>query len=87
MRLLEIKTKSPLYATTFTETLEGVATIKAFGWQKAFQPNCQRHFNASQKPFYTLLCIQQWLNLVLDLLVAAMAVILLVIITSLRDKV
>ena len=33
-----------------------------------------------------LLCIQQWLNLVLDLVVTAIVVILLVITTSLREK-
>lgn len=85
MRLLDIEAKAPLY-TIFTETLKGVVTIKAFEWQKAFQANCQRQLNASQKPFYTLLCIQQWLNLVLDLVIAAMAVILLAITTSFRDK-
>ncbi|KAJ5135340.1 multidrug resistance-associated protein [Penicillium bovifimosum] len=85
MRLLDIEAKAPLY-TTFTETLKGVVTIKAFGWQKAFLANCQRQLNDSQKPFYTLLCIQEWLNLVLSLVVAAMAVILLAITTSFRDK-
>ncbi|KAJ5675349.1 multidrug resistance-associated protein [Penicillium macrosclerotiorum] len=85
MRLLEIEAKAPLY-TIFTDTLSGVATIKAFGWQNMFRADCQKQLNNSQKPFYTLLCIQQWLNLVLDLVVAAMAVILLAITTSFKDR-
>jgi hypothetical protein len=31
----------------------------------------------SQKPAYILLCLQLWLNIVLDLVIAAMAVILI----------
>lgn len=85
VRLLDIEAKPPLY-TQFTETMKGVATIRAFGWQEAFQDECQKRLNQSQRPFYMLLCIQQWLSLVLNLVVAAVAVILLVITTSLRHK-
>jgi len=40
----------------------------------------------SQKPYYLLFCIQRWLNVVLDLLVAILAVILTALATSLRDS-
>lgn len=42
--------------------------------------------NYSQRPFYMLLSVQQWLTIVLDLVLAGMAVILVAITTSLRDK-
>lgn len=38
----------------------------------------------SQQPAYTLLCLQQWLGLVLDLLVAAIAIILIILAVLLR---
>ena len=85
MRLLDIEAKSPLY-THFLETTKGMATIRAFGWERDFQKLCHSKVNDSQKPFYMLLCIQQWLTLVLDLVVAVMAVILIATTTSLKDK-
>jgi ABC-type multidrug transport system fused ATPase/permease subunit len=41
----------------------------------------------AQKPFYLLLCIQQWLGLVLKLIVAALAVILVGAAVALRGRV
>jgi ATP-binding cassette subfamily C (CFTR/MRP) protein 1 len=35
MRFLDLECKSPLY-THFAETIEGVSTIRAFGWQEPF---------------------------------------------------
>lgn len=43
--------------------------------------------DASQKPYYLLFCIQRWLALVLDLLVMVLAVILMVLVVQLRDKI
>jgi ABC-type multidrug transport system fused ATPase/permease subunit len=40
----------------------------------------------SQRPVYMLYTIQQWLTLVLDLVVGAMAVILIAMVTSLRNQ-
>ena len=76
LRFVDLETKSPLYSH-FLETLEGLRTIRAFGWQEAFAQRNMALLDASQKPFYLLYCIQRWLNLVLDLLVAALAVILM----------
>lgn len=67
--------KSPLYAQ-FTETLAGLSTIRAFGWAPDFL--CENHMrlDTSQKPFYIMFCIQRWLQVVLDLFVAAIALML-----------
>ncbi|KAG9689543.1 putative multidrug resistance protein, partial [Aureobasidium melanogenum] len=75
IRLLGIEARAPLY-NHFLETMTGATTIRAFGWETAFR---ERHIEAlddSQKPFYMLLSIQQWLTLVLDLLVWMVAVAL-----------
>ncbi|KAH8169831.1 ABC transporter domain-containing protein [Sarocladium implicatum] len=75
MRLLDIETKSPLY-TQFTETLAGLQTIRAFGWAPQLLQDNHRRLDASQKPFYGMYCIQRWLQVVLDLFVAGMALVL-----------
>jgi ABC-type multidrug transport system fused ATPase/permease subunit len=85
VRLLDIEAKSPLY-THFLETINGIATVRAYGWESMFQDECERKLNRSQKPFYMLMCIQQWLALVLDLVVGVMAVILMAITTSFKHK-
>ncbi|KAK9420894.1 putative ABC transporter FUM19 [Seiridium unicorne] len=75
LRHLDIESKSPLY-THFTETLNGVATIRAFGWQQGFQEESLRFLDQSQKPFYLLFCVQRWLNVVMDLFVTGIAIVL-----------
>jgi ATP-binding cassette subfamily C (CFTR/MRP) protein 1 len=76
LRLLDLETKTPLYQH-FTETLEGVTTIRAFGWQKPFDEKAFSKLNDSQRPLFILACIQRWLSLVLGLLIAGMAVLLI----------
>lgn len=57
LRLLDIEAKAPLYSQ-FIETLGGLATIRAFGWQHALQRRNHELLDTSQKPFYLLACIQ-----------------------------
>lgn len=85
VRLLDIEAKAPLY-THFLETIQGISTIRAFNWEGRFQEQSQNILNQSQRPFYMLFCIQQWLALVLDLVVGAFALILVGMMTSLRDR-
>jgi ATP-binding cassette, subfamily C (CFTR/MRP), member 1 len=85
LRLLDLETKTPLYQH-FTETLEGVETIRAFGWQEYFDRIALCRLNDSQRPYFLLYCIQRWLSLVLGLLVAAMAVILVALALGLPSK-
>lgn len=75
MRLLDLEMKSPLY-TQFTETLAGLPTIRAFGWSDAWLKDNHRRLDLSQKPYYLMYCIQRWLQVVLDLFVAALALLL-----------
>ncbi|KAI7760766.1 hypothetical protein LZL87_007978 [Fusarium oxysporum] len=78
MRLLDLEAKTPLY-TQFTEITAGLATIRSFGWTNEFLDESFRMLNTSQKPFYLMFCIQRWLELVLDLFVAGMAILLVTI--------
>ncbi|KAF5617327.1 major facilitator family transporter [Fusarium sp. NRRL 25303] len=78
MRLLDLEVKTPLY-TQFTEITAGLATIRSFGWTNEFLAESFRMLNTSQKPFYLMFCIQRWLELVLDLFVAGMAILLVTI--------
>ncbi|KAI8160337.1 ABC transporter atnG [Colletotrichum sp. SAR 10_70] len=75
MRHLDLESKSPLY-THFTETLNGVVTIRAFGWQQEFVKEQLRLLDISQRPYYLLFCIQRWLAIMLDLFVAVIATVL-----------
>lgn len=77
LRHLDLESKSPLY-TQFTETLNGIITIRAFGWQSNFQDEHKQLLEESQKPYYFLFVVQRWLTMVLDLVVAGIAVMLAV---------
>jgi ATP-binding cassette subfamily C (CFTR/MRP) protein 1 len=85
VRLLDIEAKSPLF-THFVETMQGISVIRAMHWQAPFQGRLEELLNQSQKPFYMLYCIQQWLQLVLDCIVMALAVILVTLVISLKDQ-
>ena len=86
LRLLDLEAKSPLYSH-FIESLSGLSTIRAFGWTDNFLERNLTLLDVSQKPYYLLFCIQRWLGLILDLMVAALAVILMVLVVKLRSNV
>ncbi|KAN0099750.1 putative ABC multidrug transporter [Hyaloscypha variabilis] len=84
IRLLELAAKGPL-VTQFLETVDGLVTIRALGWQQKINRQQHQLIENSQRPFYLLLTIQRWLTLVLDLLVAGMAVLLVVLAVRLKN--
>ncbi|XWW93222.1 hypothetical protein V2A60_001154 [Cordyceps javanica] len=75
LRLLELETSSPLI-THVTESSSGMAHIRSFGWQYYFQSEFIQRLDSSQKPYYYLFCIQQWLTFVLDAMTFVSAVTL-----------
>ncbi|KFY05556.1 hypothetical protein V492_08453 [Pseudogymnoascus sp. VKM F-4246] len=85
IRLMDLEAKAPLYSN-FLETLNGLVTIRAFGWTKDMEKRNMALLDASQRPFYLLYCIQRWLMLVIDLLVAGLAVILVALIVRFRHS-
>lgn len=86
MRLLDLEEKAPLY-TLFGETAAGLASIRAFGWTDRFADRNLVLLDRSQRPFYLMFCIQRWLALVLDLLVAGLVTVLVIIIVVQRDSI
>ncbi|KAH7198422.1 P-loop containing nucleoside triphosphate hydrolase protein [Fusarium flagelliforme] len=78
MRLLDLEAKTPLY-TQFAEIIAGLSTVRSFDWTKELLSESFELLNTSQKPFYLMFCIQRWIELVLDLFVAGMAVLLVTI--------
>ena len=70
----------------FLESTNGANTIRAFGWQRAFRQKLHILLDRSQRPVYLLYCIQQWLALALDLIVAVLAVILVTILVVWRGS-
>ncbi|KAJ5684651.1 ABC transporter integral membrane type 1 [Penicillium maclennaniae] len=85
LRYLDLESRSPLYSH-FAEVLEGLVTIRAFGWQEASSKMLTRHLDKSQMPYYMLLCAQKWLNLVLDIVVMALATIVVTLAVVLRSS-
>jgi ABC-type multidrug transport system fused ATPase/permease subunit len=86
LRFMDLESKAPLY-TQFTECLSGLATIRAFGWQKDLEDKNRALLDRSQKPFYLLFAVQRWLTLVLDLIVTAIALMLIVLVVNLRGTI
>jgi ATP-binding cassette, subfamily C (CFTR/MRP), member 1 len=86
IRLLDLEAKAPLYSH-FQETISGLATIRAFGWTRAFVEKNLELLDTSQRPFYLLFCVQRWLQVVLDLMVAALAAVLMIIVVQLRHDI
>ncbi|UKZ46329.1 hypothetical protein TrVGV298_000530 [Trichoderma virens] len=85
LRILEIEHKAPLYSH-FLESINGLATIRAFGWTHPYSDKNLSLLDNAQKPSYLLNCIQRWLTLVLDLVVAVLTVLLVVFAVVLRGK-
>ncbi|KAI8257462.1 ABC transporter [Colletotrichum sp. SAR 10_77] len=86
MRLLDIEHKAPLY-TQLIETLEGLATIRAFKWEDAFEAANMHRLDDSQRPSYLLSCLQRWLTFAVDMTITVIALILIVLVTTLREQI
>jgi ABC-type multidrug transport system fused ATPase/permease subunit len=86
LRLLDLEEKAPVYSQ-FLETLGGLATLRAFGWSRAAILKNHELVDNSQKPFYLLIIVQKWLVLVLDLMTAALALLVVGFAVHLRGSV
>jgi ATP-binding cassette subfamily C (CFTR/MRP) protein 1 len=54
--------------------MEGLETIRAFGWSSAVTQQNIASVDNAQRPDFLLLCLQRWLNIVLDFITAAIAI-------------
>jgi ABC-type multidrug transport system fused ATPase/permease subunit len=85
LRYLDLEAKAPLYSH-FTDCLQGLVTLRAFGWQHAMEKKNIELLDHSQRPFYFMFAIQRWLTLSLDMIVAGIAVLLIVLVVALRGS-
>jgi ABC-type multidrug transport system fused ATPase/permease subunit len=73
-------------STHFIDTIKGVATIRAFGWQDLDISHNHHLLDTSQRPAYLLGAIQQWLISTLHLVVTGLAVLLIALATQMRSN-
>lgn len=85
LRLLELEAKSPLYSY-FSETSDGLLTIRAFHWQSRLTTHFQELADMSQQPYLQLFYIQCWLTFVLNCLTMGLAVLLVGLGVSMRSS-
>ncbi|KAK2051438.1 P-loop containing nucleoside triphosphate hydrolase protein, partial [Colletotrichum caudatum] len=83
LRLLDLESQSAVYSS-FLESVEGITTIRAFGWERKAEAANIDCLDKSQQPAYILFCLQQWLGVVLDLIIAAIATGLITLALSIR---
>lgn len=86
LRMMDLELKAPIY-TQFLESLSGLSTIRAFGWTEPTMEQNHHLVDASQQPFYLLIVVQKWLVLVLDLMTAALALLVVGFAVHLRSSV
>lgn len=85
VRLLDIEAKEPLFSH-FQETVNGLSVVQSLGWQPQLHQQCLAKLDVTQKPFYMLFYIRQALKLALDFMIMLLAVILVAVVTALKDR-
>ncbi|KAK8859863.1 multidrug resistance-associated [Apiospora arundinis] len=86
LRLLEIEANAPLFSH-FIESLNGLITIRSYGWVGGYVAKNMKLLDQSQIPSYHLQCIQRWLVFVLDMIVAGLVIVTMGLAVALRTKV
>ena len=85
LRHLDLEAKAPIY-TLFAETIDGLATIRAFGFEGHLKQRSYAALDGAQKPFYMLNCVQRWLAFVLDMLLTVVSVLVVIFAVKLRNQ-
>ncbi|KAI1121698.1 putative ABC transporter [Nemania abortiva] len=86
LRFLELQSRAQVFSS-FLESIEGLETIRSFGWSEAAIRDNIECVDNSQRPEFILICLQRWLNIVLDMISAAIATSLIAIAVALRGHV
>lgn len=84
-RILEIQARAPLL-THFMETLQGLSSVRAFGWMPSYAAQSDILLRTAQQSLYLLYCAQLWLTLTLDMIVAFLAIILVSVAVTTRTS-
>ncbi|KZL81945.1 abc transporter [Colletotrichum incanum] len=83
LRVLDLEAKGPI-VTHVLSTLGGLTTIRAFGWTEDEIKRSHTLLDKSQQPSYLLGITQQWLLLVINLVMVVLAVVLVCLATILH---
>ncbi|KAL7941549.1 P-loop containing nucleoside triphosphate hydrolase protein [Trichoderma barbatum] len=83
LRLLDLEAKSPLY-THFTDTVAGVATLRAFDWTQNSLDFNLKLLDSSQRPAYLLAMVQHCLSFILSSAVTLLATLVVVLTTQVK---
>ena len=83
IRFMDLEALAPLI-THSQETMSECSTLRAFGWQRHALGKNFELLDNSQEAYYLMFGIQWWLNVVLDLLTAPIAVVVVALAISLR---
>ncbi|KAL9107417.1 MAG: hypothetical protein Q9227_007701 [Pyrenula ochraceoflavens] len=86
LRIIDLEAKAPL-VSHLTETYAGLTSIRAFGWEEKFGLKNFAFLEDAQVPYYLMASIQNWLVLVLELLVAGLSTMVAILAVSLRSNV
>ncbi|KAK4233232.1 P-loop containing nucleoside triphosphate hydrolase protein [Achaetomium macrosporum] len=73
LRFLELESRAAVLSS-FLESIDGLETIRAFGWLSEASDQNATRLEDSQRPEFLLMCLQRWLNVVLDMLAATFAI-------------
>lgn len=74
LRLMDIEAKAPLSAFLL-ETLQGIVSIRAFDRTSEFSSRNSELLNYSQRAHYMMVTVQVWLKMILDFVVAFLAIL------------
>ncbi|KAK8054682.1 hypothetical protein PG994_009749 [Apiospora phragmitis] len=80
-----IEANAPLFSH-FIESLNGLVTIRSYGWVGDYVARNMELLDQSQTPSYHLQFIQRWLVFVLDMIVAGLVIIVMGLSVALRSK-
>jgi ATP-binding cassette subfamily C (CFTR/MRP) protein 4 len=85
VKRLEATTRSPVYSQ-ISATLEGLATIRAYGVDNIFIKNFMNLQKENTKIFFTFLSTSRWLGMRLDVAAASFLVIITFLAVGLRGS-
>ncbi|AEO59860.1 hypothetical protein MYCTH_2308466 [Thermothelomyces thermophilus ATCC 42464] len=86
LRFLELESRAAVLSS-FLESVEGLETIRSFGWLSEITDQNNKRLEDSQRPEYLLMCLQRWLNLVLDMIAATVAIGIIAAAVALRGQI
>jgi ATP-binding cassette, subfamily C (CFTR/MRP), member 1 len=67
--------------------VEGIATIRALGWQGKMASRTTKNLDISQRTAYMVMCLKRWLTLILGLSEAGITIMIVAMATYLRAQI